>query len=100
LKCSDPGIEFPIAVAIFSSFFEKTVPPKTAFFGEVGLDGKIRGVSFSEKRITELARLGFTQIYLPKNKANAGVFKKHPQVSFFECTYLKEALKEIFDGRS
>lgn len=100
LKCSDPGIEFPIAVAIFSSFFDKTVPLKIAFFGEVGLDGKICGVSFSEKRITELARLGFSRIYLPKNKAHAGVFKKHPQVDFFECAYLKEALIEIFDGRS
>jgi len=100
LKCNDPGIEFPIAVAIYSSFFDKTIPPKTAFFGEVGLDGKIRGVSFSEKRITELARLGFRRIYLPKSKANAGVIKKYGDVSFIECTYLKEALTQIFDGRS
>jgi len=99
LKCNDPGIEFPIAVAIFSSFFDKMVPPKTAFFGEVGLDGKIRNVSFSEKRIVELARLGFTRIYLPKGKANVGFMSKHRDVSFFECTYLREALTQIFEGR-
>jgi DNA repair protein RadA/Sms len=37
------------------------VDPTWAFFGEVGLGGEIRRVAQPDKRLLELARLGFTR---------------------------------------
>jgi DNA repair protein RadA/Sms len=100
LRCSDPGIEFPVAVAIFSSFYDIVVPAGTAFFGEIGLDGKIRGVSFYEKRVLELSRLGFTKIYVPKGTlARSADSQYQNPVGVIECLYLKDALDKIFERR-
>jgi DNA repair protein RadA/Sms len=35
-------------------------------FGEVGLGGEVRGISQSEVRVKEAARLGFKRCLLPK----------------------------------
>ena len=42
------------------------IDPGWAFFGEVGLGGEVRGVPQAEKRLQELARLGFTRAVLPR----------------------------------
>jgi len=96
LKIKDPGIELALAASIFSSFSDLTVTPMTAFFGEIGLDGKIRNVSFPEKRLTELIRLGFKKAVIP-----AGNLKNIKDNSFsgLEITgykYLKDALINLF----
>lgn len=99
LRCKDPGIEFPIAVSIFSSFFDKTVPLKTAVFGEVGLDGKIRSVSFPEKRIRELIRLGFERVYVPRGTRKKMTGLLTGTIEIIECEYLKQSLITIFERR-
>jgi DNA repair protein RadA/Sms len=89
-----------VAVAIFSSFYDIVVPAGTAFFGEIGLDGKIRGVSFYEKRVLELSRLGFTKIYVPKGTLVRSTNSQYPNpVGVIECLYLKDALDKIFERR-
>ena len=42
-------------------------PADMAIFGEIGLSGEIRGVSFTEQRIKEAVKLGFKKILLPKS---------------------------------
>ena len=37
-----------------------------AIFGEIGLSGEIRGVSYTEQRIKEAIKLGFKKILIPK----------------------------------
>ncbi|HXK49912.1 MAG TPA: DNA repair protein RadA [Clostridiales bacterium] len=66
-RLTDPGADVSVAVSLISSFRNFTVPPKSVFFGEVGLNGEIRPVSGSESRISESKKLGFSGIYSSEN---------------------------------
>lgn len=65
IKIYEPSLDMGIICAVASSFANKEVRPHTAFFGEVGLTGEIRAVSFAEKRVTEALKLGFNEIIMP-----------------------------------
>jgi len=69
LNLKEPAADLAVCLAIISSFKNKPVGPKTAAFGEVGLLGEIRRVSFSDKRIKEARKLGYT------NLINSGVVR-------------------------
>lgn len=62
LNLKEPAADLGICLAIASSFKNKAMGNKTAVFGEVGLLGEIRKVSFNEKRIQEAKKLGYTQV--------------------------------------
>mgnify|MGYP001563989096 CR=1 FL=1 len=62
LNLKEPAADLGICLAIASSFKNKPLGAKTAVFGEVGLLGEIRKVSFNEKRIQEAKKLGYTQV--------------------------------------
>ena len=59
----EAGIDLGLAVALASSLAEKTLPEKAVFIGEVGLMGEIRPVAAYERRVKEVKRLGYEQIY-------------------------------------
>ncbi len=61
-RITEPAADLAIALAITSSFKNKSLPTKTAVIGELGLLGEIRRVSFMDKRIKEAKKLGFTKI--------------------------------------
>jgi DNA repair protein RadA/Sms len=65
ISCKDPGLDLGIALAIISSVKNKPLSDKSICFGELGLLGEIRNVSFSEKRMKETKTLGYTNIYSP-----------------------------------
>lgn len=65
LKVFEPAADLAICMAIISSFKESTLPPKTAFVGEVGLLGELRSVRSLDRRITEAEKLGFTNVISP-----------------------------------
>lgn len=62
LKIIEPAADLGICIAIFSSFKDQAVIPKTAVIGEVGLLGEIREVRFLEKRTGEAKKLGFSNV--------------------------------------
>lgn len=62
LKVFEPAADLAVCMAIISSFKDSMITPKTAFIGEVGLLGEIRGVRGSEKRVNEARKLGFNNI--------------------------------------
>jgi len=53
LNLKEPAADLAVCLAIASSFRNKAVGPKTAVFGEVGLLGEVRKVSFGAKRVQE-----------------------------------------------
>ncbi len=65
LKIKETGVDLAIAVSIMSSYYEKPLPKDAVFFGELGLTGEVRRVSFSDERIGEAVRLGYGEIYMP-----------------------------------
>ncbi|MDO5146091.1 MAG: DNA repair protein RadA [Eubacteriales bacterium] len=66
MKLGEPAIDLGIVAAVISSYRNLPVHPGTMIFGEVGLTGEIRGVSFVEQRISEAVKMGFTRCMLPK----------------------------------
>lgn len=67
LRVFEPGADLGICMAIISSFSDRTLKPKTALIGEVGLLGEVRAVREIEKRATEAKKLGFNNVISPAN---------------------------------
>jgi DNA repair protein RadA/Sms len=66
IKVVETAADLGTAAAIFSAFTDRPISTKTAFLGELGLDGEVRPVRFMEQRILEAERLGFDTVYLPE----------------------------------
>jgi DNA repair protein RadA/Sms len=73
LRIGEPAADLGIALAIASSFRDASIDPHLAAVGEVGLSGELRAVSQLERRINEVARLGFKRCLVPRvgSKATA-----------------------------
>lgn len=76
IKVTEPGSDLAVALAIASSYFDRTLPAKTVAVGEIGLLGEIRDVSMQEKRVKEAVRLGYKNVISNKeNKYLSNVVK-------------------------
>ena len=62
-KIIEPAADLAVAAALISAFVNQPLPPKSIFFGEIGLSGEVRKVSQPEARINEAIKLGFNTIY-------------------------------------
>ena len=66
MRVAEPAIDLGLACAVASSAHGRAVEPRTLVFGEVGLAGEIRAVSFADVRLSEASKLGFTRCLLPR----------------------------------
>jgi DNA repair protein RadA/Sms len=62
-RVKDPALDLAIAAAIISSRTDTPLPDGVGLIGEIGLSGEIRPVSQEERRIKELQKLGFKEIW-------------------------------------
>lgn len=74
VKIRETAVDLSVALAITSSVKNQAIDNQLCAFGELGLSGEIRAVSFDKKRITEATRLGFTKFI--KNKNILGAIKE------------------------
>ena len=65
LEVDEPAADLGVAAAVASSVRNRPLPPRTAFFGEVGLGGEVRSTGHAALRIKEAAQMGFTRVILP-----------------------------------
>lgn len=70
LKIAEPSADLAVALALLSSFKNKTLDAKVAVFGEVGLLGEVRRVGSEDRRTREAKRLGFNTIVAPSTVRN------------------------------
>ncbi|KYG62229.1 DNA repair protein RadA [Bdellovibrio bacteriovorus] len=85
LKLIEPAADLAVAAAILSTEGRRDLDSKTCFFGEIGLTGEVRGVSFVENRIKEGDKLGFQHFVIPySNKRHLADLKlsKDKKISF------------------
>lgn len=75
LKLVDPAADLAVASALVSSLTDKAVPKSSIIFGEVGLSGEIRPVSYADARIKEAEKLGFLNAFHPSQKKLLSAFK-------------------------
>ncbi len=91
LRTTDTGIDLAVAVAIFSAVKKLRFPPKIAFIGEIGLDGKVRNVPQMQMRISEAKRMGIERVIVSngyRSDETEGV------------KILKEAILKSFGGKN
>jgi DNA repair protein RadA/Sms len=66
LEIDEPAWDLPVAIALASSLRDVPLPPDLVVFGELGLTGEVRPVTFGEERIREAAKLGFRRALVPQ----------------------------------
>jgi DNA repair protein RadA/Sms len=89
IQIDEPAADLAIALAIASSFKDQPVDPEMAAVGEVGLSGEIRAVSQLERRLAEVARLGFKKCLVPRS----GMKNVHaPSIELVSVSTLREAV--------
>jgi DNA repair protein RadA/Sms len=66
LRVNEPAADMGIALAIASSLRGAAIDPSLVAIGELGLSGELRGVPQLERRLGEVAKLGFGRCLLPR----------------------------------
>jgi DNA repair protein RadA/Sms len=66
IKISENAADLAVCMAIASATKGMQLSTDAVVFGEVGLSGEVRHVPWTEKRIQEAKKLGFTQVIGPR----------------------------------
>ncbi len=96
IKVAEPAADLAIALAIASSFTNAPVAAHLATLGEIGLSGELRPVPQLERRLGEVARLGFNRCLVPK--AAIGKMFVPDGIKLLQVTTLKEAVEQGLKG--
>lgn len=67
IKISDPAADLAVCMAIGSATKGLKLNKDAVVFGEIGLSGELRHVSYSERRIAEAKKLGFELAVGPRS---------------------------------
>jgi len=70
-KLDEPAADLAVVAAIISASKNEIVDNKAVIFGEVGLGGEVRSVSYYEKRLSESERFGLEKATTPKQKGKS-----------------------------
>ena len=81
LDLNDTAADLAVCLAVASSLGNQTLPQNLSVMGEVGLCGEVRPVSQCERRVAECARLGFTQLIVPRQNLKSLKIPKGVQVT-------------------
>lgn len=93
LRLQDPAADLAICMAIGSAAKGLALKKNAVVFGEVGLSGEVRHVSFIDKRVAEARKLGFDIAIGPKQR---GIKK---QSTFLHVVPdVRTALNEFLEG--
>ncbi|HKG43564.1 MAG TPA: DNA repair protein RadA [Gaiellaceae bacterium] len=92
IRIDEPGADLAIALAIVSAAKGAPVKAGTAAFGEIGLTGRLRVATQSERRLEECAKLGVAAAVAPAGTSVRG------KLRILEAQTLSEAAKAGIDG--
>lgn len=95
LKVNDPALDLAVICAILSSNVDMAIGRGWCMAGEVGLTGEIRPVTHISRRISEAARLGMTDILVPRGSLK-GAEPVPDGVNVHEVGKVEEAFRTLF----
>lgn len=93
LRVEEPAIDLGLVTAVISSYLDEVLPARLAVTGEVGLAGEIRAVGSIERRLSELKKLGFKEVIIPRG--NMKGLKFDPEINLVGVRNIHELLKRI-----
>src|SRR4030043_43370 len=94
IRVEEPGADLGVIGSIASSFRDQMIDPGMVVFGEVGLGGEMRGISYPEVRGKEAARLGFKRCLLPKQ--NLEKMRAPKDIELIGVSTIREAMAALF----
>ena len=92
VRIDEPGADLAIGLAIVSAAKGAPVKPRIAAFGEIGLTGRLRPATQSERRLEECAKLGLTAAVAAAGTTGRG------KLRILEAETLREAAKAAIDA--
>lgn len=95
LKVNDPALDLAVICAILSSNVDVSIGRGWCMAGEVGLTGEIRPVTHISRRISEAARLGMTDILVPRGSLK-GAEPVPNGINVHEVGKVEEAFRTLF----
>lgn len=95
LKVNDPALDLAVICAILSSNVDMAIGRGRCMAGEVGLTGEIRPVTHISRRISEAARLGMTDILVPRGSLK-GAEPVPDGINVHEVGKVEEAFRTLF----
>ena len=96
LTINEPAVDLAAILAVYSAGKGIVMPKGTCVFGEVGLAGEIRGVSFAEKRISEAFKTGFRRLIIPRDNLDAAK-EYEDDMEICAARNIREAAEWIID---
>lgn len=85
INIRETSADLAVALTIISAIKDLGISHTTAAIGELGLRGEVRKVSYLDKKLMELSKLGFKKVYLPFENKKEIEEKKYD----LEFSYLK-----------
>ncbi len=94
IKLGEPACDLAVCAALASAFYGKPIDKYVAVFGEVGLTGEVRAVSYCEKRVAECVKMGFKKVLLPAKNMKS-VTKFTDKISVVPVLYVNTMIKNL-----
>ena len=107
IRLEEPSVDLAICAALASAANDIPIDKYTALFGEVGLTGEVRPVTYADKRVNECIKTGFKRVILPaKNMKTCEKYKDKIELipvqyvgQMIKALNLKNAQNEAFGAR-
>lgn len=94
IKLDEPSVDLAICAALASAASDTPIDKYTALFGEVGLTGEVRPVTFAEKRVNECLKTGFKRVILPAKNLKS-CQKYADKIELVPVQYVGQMLKAL-----
>ena len=98
IRLNEPAVDLAVCAALASGFRNEPIEKYTAVFGEVGLTGEVRGVTFAEKRINECIKMGIKKVIFPAKNFKS-VKKFEGKIELVPVQYVNQAIKNLFTNQ-
>lgn len=95
IKLNEPSCDLAICSALASAHFGKPIDKYVAVFGEVGLTGEVRAVSYCEKRVSECIKMGFKKVLIPAKNFKS-VAKYADKITIVPIQYVSTMITSLF----
>ena len=95
LTLEEPAADLATALAVASSYLDRTLGTDLAAIGEIGLSGEIRSVSLLNQRLTEISRLGFRRCVVPAHGKDE--IRKLKSLELIPVRNIGEAVAAVLD---
>lgn len=95
IRLGEPASDLAVCAALTSSYFDKPIDKFTAAFGEVGLTGEVRAVSYAEKRVAECVKMGFKKVLVPAKNMKS-MTKYMDKIDIVPVLYVGTMIKNLF----